>query len=49
MIEFQEIVAYCDLKRNDTNSRLRLKSIQGIKDWKQNVPRPELPYIKTER
>ena len=47
--EFQEIVAYCDLNRNDTNFRFALKFLQGIKDWKQNVSQPELPYIKTER
>ena len=46
MTEFQEIVAYCDLNRNDTNFRFALKFLQ---DWKQNVSRPELPYIKIER
>ena len=44
--EFQEIVAYCDLNRNDTNFIFALKF---LKDWKQNVSRPELPYIKIER
>ena len=49
MTEFQEIVAYCDLNRNDTNLRFALIFLQGVKDWKQSVSRPELPYIKTER
>ena len=30
-------------------NRFTLKFLQRIKDWKQNISRPELPYIKMKR
>ena len=43
MTELQDIVAYFDM------NRFTLKFLQRIKDWKQNISRPELPYIETKR